>query len=244
MNKYYDIRNKQDGVEILLYGDIAHDEWGKWTQEDTCPGDIVKALKEAGGKPLTVRINSGGGSVFGGMAIYNVLKGYAGKKTVYVDGIAASIASVIMLAGDEIYVPKNAYVMIHKPWGSVWGGSAKDMRAYADSLDVCEKGMMAVYSDHLAAGETLEHVQELVDDETWMTGEEAAKIFTVTAGAPTEAVACAGEALDHYGSAPKGVKRARDEPEQKNKPQQPDNSALDLARAFCFVQKERSETHE
>ncbi|WP_330594436.1 Clp protease ClpP, partial [Clostridioides difficile] len=70
---------------------------------------------------MNIYINSGGGSVFAGMAIYNMLKRHEGFKTVYVDGIAASIASVIALAGDRVVIPQNAYFMIHKPWIGLCG---------------------------------------------------------------------------------------------------------------------------
>ena len=83
---------------------------------------------------LNIYINSPGGSVFEGQAIYSQLQRHKARKNVYVDGIAASIASVIAMAGDTVYMPKNAMMMIHNPWGVVVG-NAEDMRKHADSLD-------------------------------------------------------------------------------------------------------------
>ena len=74
MHKFYQIVDKAGELEIRFYGDIVMDEMGKWTKDDTCPSDIIDTLQNAGDKPLSIRINSGGGSVFGGIAIYNVLK--------------------------------------------------------------------------------------------------------------------------------------------------------------------------
>lgn len=208
--KFYDIRAQGEGIEIRLYGDIVQDQWGKWTQDDTCPSDISEALKEAGDKPLIIRINSGGGSVFGGLAIYNVLRGYKGKKTVYVDGIAASIASVIMLAGDEVFIPANAFVMLHPPWG-ICVGEAEDMRAYADSLDLCARSIYGIYAANYRDGVDIEAEQAKIADEHWMLGEEAAELFknVVCTDAVQVAAQVSAEQMRHYRNAPEDFLRAK-----------------------------------
>lgn len=244
MIKFYNIKNSSDAVEIRFYGDIVFDEWGKWTNDDKCPSDIVDALKNASGKPLTIRINSGGGSVFGGMAIYNVLNAYQGKKTVYVDGVAASIASVIMLAGDEINIPDNATVMLHEPWSMAWG-TAKDMDAAASALRVCYDTILAVYNAHLADGQTLTGLITEIENrsEYWMTGNEAASVFKLNNTPAVQAAACAGNMLDRWDKTPKGIPRARAEPiPAEPEPIEPDINALELeiASAFCFAENERS----
>ena len=101
---------------LNFYGDICGAQWqSEWYSEDKAPQDIVDFLNELDGtESLTVHINSGGGDVFGGIAIYNILKRYSGEKVCYVDGIAASIASVIMFACDKIICPSGAQIMIHK----------------------------------------------------------------------------------------------------------------------------------
>jgi ATP-dependent Clp protease, protease subunit len=222
----------------LLYGDIVMDEWGKWTNDDKCPSEIIDALNGADGKPVTVRINSGGGSVFGGMAIYNALKSYRGAKTVYVDGVAASIASVIMLAGDEIHIPKNAYVMIHKPWGYA-AGNAIEMRDYADSLDTCEKGMMAVYGGRLKDGATLDEIADAMASgkEMWRTGDEISSVFNVICDEPVQAVACASDCKNHYENAPDGIAKARAEPAPSDITEATD-CALECANAYLYCQNE------
>lgn len=225
-------------MEILLYGDIVMDEWGKWSKDDKCPSDIIDALKAADGAPVTVRINSGGGSVFGGMAIYNALKAYRGAKTVYVDGVAASIASVIMLAGDKLHIPKNAYVMIHKPWGYA-SGNAIELRDYADSLETCEKGMLAVYGERLKGGATLDEITGAMETgkEMWRTGEEIAATFDVICDEPVQAVACASDCKNHYENAPDGIAKARDEPAPSDIAEATD-CALESAKAYLYYQNE------
>ena len=94
---------------------------------------------------------------------------------VYVDGLAGSIASVIAFAGSEPpKIPSNAFLMIHNPWALVEGSSA-DLRKMADDLDVISGGILAVYMEHAKEGVTEDTIRELMDAETWLSGEEAAK---------------------------------------------------------------------
>lgn len=167
-------------------------------------------LNEAKGKNLNIYINSGGGSVFAGMAIYNMLKRHEGFKTVYVDGVAASIASVIALAGDKVIIPANAYFMIHKPWTS-GDGNANDFREIADILDKLEEGILNVYKEHLVDGVDIETIREMVANETWMTGEEAAQYFNVEVGQAIEAVAYSGDMLEKFKNAPQRLKKAKEQ---------------------------------
>lgn len=156
----------EDTGELLLYGDIG-DGW--WT--DNNAKEFIKSIKALGElKSLTIRINSYGGDVFAGQAIYSFLKSISAEKVVRVDGIAASIASVVAMAGDRVVVPKNAMVMIHNPW-SFAGGEAKDMRKVADLLDKLRDQIALVYADK--TGKDLDELRSLMDEETWMTGEEA-----------------------------------------------------------------------
>lgn len=203
MNRGYEIKNSAEKVLIRFYGDILmQDEWWK-EDSDACPEDIVKALKGNEEKPIEIRINSGGGSVFGGMAIYNILKAHKGKKTVYVDGIAASIASVIMLAGDEINVPKNATVMIHDPW-SVCVGSAEDMEKAKNSLEVIKDTILCVYEEHSKLSR--DELSEKMKNETWMSGAVAATVFDIKESEEVKAKACAtSHMMSFYKNLPPGV---------------------------------------
>lgn len=201
------IKNSTEtSADLYFYGDIVSSWWGAWDDTDQYPSAVRDFLNEAKGKDLNIYINSGGGSVFAGMAIYNMLKRHEGFKTVYVDGLAASIASVIALAGDKIIIPANAYFMIHKPW-MVAIGNANELRDIADTLDTVEEGILNVYKEHLVDGVDIETIKEMMAAETWMTGEETAKYFNIEVGQAIEAVAYSGEMLDKFQNTPQQLKQ-------------------------------------
>lgn len=200
----------ETSADLYFYGDIVSSWWGAWDDTDQYPSAVRDFLNEAKGKNLNIYINSGGGSVFAGMAIYNMLKRHEGFKTVYVDGVAASIASVIALAGDKVIIPANAYFMIHKPWTS-GDGNANDFREIADILDKLEEGILNVYKEHLVDGVDIETIREMVANETWMTGEEAAQYFNVEVGQAIEAVAYSGDMLEKFKNAPQRLKKAKEQ---------------------------------
>jgi ATP-dependent protease ClpP protease subunit len=111
--KWYEIKNKADRAEIWLYELIGEDFW---TGGGTTANEFRKELAEIKASQIDLHINSPGGDVFDGLAIYNLIKQHPAKVTTYIDGLAASIASVIAMAGDEIYMAENALFMIHKPY--------------------------------------------------------------------------------------------------------------------------------
>lgn len=118
---------------------------------------------------LAVRINSGGGSVFEGLAIYNAIK-RRGQVTIQIDGLAASIASLIAMAGSRVEMASNALIMIHNPWSGGSGDSA-ELRKQADLLDKAKGSMLEAYSSR--TGKTPEEISRIMDDETWFTAQEA-----------------------------------------------------------------------
>ena len=150
-------------------------------------GDVLEALNGLTGD-LDIYINSGGGSVFSGMSIYNILSRYKGNKTVYVDGLAGSIASVIAMAGDKIVMPKNSFLMIHKPLCMV-GGNANDFRKMADTLDTIEQGIINVYATKLKDGANIDDIKSMVNNETWLTGEQAQQYFNIEVSEANNAIA-------------------------------------------------------
>lgn len=178
--EFLQVKNQTENTaDIYFYGDIVSDSWSSyWEDESKCPEDIKSSLDEMQGKDLNIYINSGGGHVFGGMAIYNMLKRFKGHKTVYVDGVAGSIASVIAMAGDKIVIPKTAYLMIHKPWACAMG-NADEMRTMADTLDRIQVGILNAYEEKLKDGVNLETIEEMVNAETWLTGEMAKEYFNI-----------------------------------------------------------------
>lgn len=205
---YLQVKNlTETSADIYFYGDIVGDEWEKWSDIDTCPQDIINLLQEVEGKQLNIYINSGGGSVFAGLAIYNMLMRVKEKKTCHIDGMAASIASVICMAGDEIIMPNNSYLMIHKPSNIVWG-TATDMRKMADDLDTIQIGIENVYKTKLKEGIDIETIRDLMDKETWLQASEAEKYFNVTLVEENKATAKLDmESLKDYKHIPHELKK-------------------------------------
>ena len=182
-----EIKNINGNSSIRFDGDIVDSDWDKWNDTDSCPSDVLEALNGLSGD-LDIYINSGGGSVFSGMSIYNILSRYKGNKTVYVDGLAGSIASVIAMAGDKIVMPKNSFLMIHKPLCMV-GGNANDFRKMADTLDTIEQGIINVYATKLKDGANIDDIKSMVNNETWLTGEQAQQYFNIEVGEANNAIA-------------------------------------------------------
>ena len=204
-----EIKNQtEEKAELYFYGDIVSDSWSSWwADEDKCPQDVSDFLKELeSSQNVDIYINSGGGSVFGGIAIYSMLKRHKGKKTVHVDGLAASIASVIALAGDEVIVPKYASFMIHNPLCMLWNSyNASDLRKIASTLDSCKESILNIYMENAKEGVTKEKLSALMDEEKWFTGESAAELFNIKVEDEFELVACSSEFLDKYKNTPKNL---------------------------------------
>ena len=200
-----EIKNFTDTTcDLYFYGDIVDSWLGAWDDTDQYPQAIKEFLDQAKDKDINIYINSGGGSVFSGMAIYNMLKRHKGYKTVYIDGLAGSIASVIALAGDKVVIPSNAYFMIHKPWCSS-AGNSNDFREMANTLDKIEEGIINVYSENLAEGVNIEDIKSMVNDETWLTGVEASKYFNVEVANSVDVVACASDYFKKYNKVPSNI---------------------------------------
>lgn len=198
-----EIKNKtQNYAELYFYGDIVSSSWMKWEKEDKCPQDVADFLNDLDGiKNINIYINSGGGSVFAGLAIYNQLKRNPAYKTVCIDGLAASIASVIALSGDKVIIPSTAQYMIHKPWTFAVGNSL-DFRKLADDLDKIETSIVNVYKENLKDDVDIEDIIKMMEEETWMNGEEASKYFNIEVSDDVEAVACASQYFDYYKNVP------------------------------------------
>jgi ATP-dependent Clp protease protease subunit len=164
-----EVTNKTDDTgELTIYGYITDE---KWYDEDVTPQTFKAELdKLKNKKRINVFINSGGGGVWAGMAIHNMLKRSTAETYAYVDGIAASIASVILQGCKNRVVAKNSIVMIHNPSGMAWG-DAEEMRKTADMLDTIKQSIIATYTDRTKTSS--EEIAQMMNDETWMTGEEA-----------------------------------------------------------------------
>jgi len=161
--EWYKIKNKSSEVsDIYLFNDIG--TFGITAQS------FIDEIKEYEDRELNIHINSLGGEVFEGMAIYSIIQRRTSKTTVYIEGIAASIASVIALAADEVIMSENSLLMIHNAWGGTQG-EAKDMRKQAEILEKITNEIAEVYVKKTKI--PYNEIVEMMDEETWLTAQEA-----------------------------------------------------------------------
>ncbi len=163
MAKWFSVARNANAAEIGILSDIGA---GGVTASD------FKAALDALGKvdTLKIRISSDGGDVFQGFAMYNMLRRHAARKLVTIDGLAASMASVIAMAGDKIVMPSNAMMMIHNPYGGVIGG-AEQVVSFGEALDKMRESIAGIYAGR--TGLPMNEVTAMMDRETWLDAEEA-----------------------------------------------------------------------
>lgn len=206
---FFEIKNATDeAIDLYFYGDIVDDFWESYDDEIIqYPKAIKDFLKRAKGRSLNIHINSGGGSVFAGVAIYNMIKNYPGKTTTYIEGLAGSIASVIALASDKVIMRTGSVFMIHKPLVGIQGYyNADRLLEMAVTLDAIQKAIMEVYKENLAPGASIQEVERMVNEETWLTSNEATQYFNIEIE-KLSAVACTSEYLEKYAPIPSDVTR-------------------------------------
>ena len=166
--RFYQLTNvSEDSATLYIYGDITSI---KWFENDVCVYDLAKEIGDLGGKALIVRINSYGGEVAEGLAIYNLLKSYEGEVTTICDGFACSAASVVFMAGTKRIMPRSSLLMIHNAW--TWAsGDANDLRKAADDLEKITQPSVEIHTSvsNLDADET----KSMMDAETWIDADEA-----------------------------------------------------------------------
>jgi ATP-dependent protease ClpP protease subunit len=155
-----------DTTEITIYGDIGESWWG----ESISANDIKNALKDVTTDTITIRLNSPGGDAFDGIAIYNQLKNHSAKVIGYVDGLAASAASIIAMACDELIMNTGSMMMIHEASTFTWGTKA-DIKKTLNALEGIDKSIADIYMSRFNG--SLEELNTLVESETWFTASEA-----------------------------------------------------------------------
>lgn len=163
-------------LDLYIYGDVESDylDWWTWdiVESETSANKFREELNaHPDVQQINIYINSYGGSVFEGTAIFNQLKRHPAHKTVYVDGFACSIASVIAMAGDEVVMPRNALMMIHNMWMGV-SGNAAELRKAADDLDTINAAGRQAYLMKSGGKIDEQKLVELMDAESWLTAEQ------------------------------------------------------------------------
>ena len=167
-NNFYQLTNiNEDSAELYIYGDITSI---KWFENDVCVYDLAKEIGDLNGKALTVRINSYGGEVAEGLAIYNLLKSYAGEVTTICDGFACSAASVVFMAGAKRIMPRSSLLMIHNAWTCAIG-DADDLRKAADDIEKITQPSIEIYTS--VSNLDADEIKAMMDAETWIDADEA-----------------------------------------------------------------------
>lgn len=182
----WSVRDQTDPavLDIYIYGDVeaeiyeAGESWwdGHWVESENSANHFREMLEEHPNvTQINLYINSYGGSVFEGVAIYNQLRRHSAHKTAYIDGFACSIASVIAMAADEVVMPRNALMMIHNMWMGATG-SAAELRKAADDLDVINAAGRSAYLEK--AGDKLgeDALVAMMDAATWLTAERCIEL--------------------------------------------------------------------
>lgn len=202
MTNYFQMKATNNVAQIDIFGDIVSE---KWFDEETSATSFRDALKELGDvSTINLSINSGGGSVFDGIAIYNMLKSHKATVNVYIEGLAASIASVIAMAGDTITMRSGSMMMVHMPW-TLSQGNAEEMRKTADTLEKTGDSIVDIYSER--TGLTSDDIRNIMNDETWLSAEEAVEQGWATKLDKKEAVmnSVSKEILGRFSNVPKNV---------------------------------------
>jgi ATP-dependent Clp endopeptidase proteolytic subunit ClpP len=209
-NKFFKMKmsaNDSSSADIFIYGEIVPDGW-QWAETDMAAIDFKNELDALGDgiKTINLYINSPGGSVFEGIAIHNMLKRHQAKVNVHIDALAASIASVIAMAGDTIFMPKNSMLMIHNPETLAMGNSA-ELRKVADDLDRIGQSSKQAYLQKAGDKLTDEKLQELLDAETWLSADEAYQygLCDVVEEAVQAAASISTDLFQRYKKVPKNL---------------------------------------
>lgn len=166
-SQWFSVKNEtEEAADVFIYDVIGE----SWDGESVSAKDFISRLNGMKRKKLNIRINSPGGSVFDGVAIYNAIANHEAEVTTVVEGLAASIASIIALAGKTVKMAENATYMIHNPWTLAWGDAAA-MRKMADSLDVIKDTLVNTYERRTKKDRKA--IADAMDEETWFTAQTA-----------------------------------------------------------------------
>lgn len=201
MNKWK-MKALNDGkAEIFIYSDIGYDWW-----EDKSTAQLfAEELKNLGNvSSIDLHINSNGGDVFDGQAIHTLIKNHKGFVTAYIDGLAASIATVIAMGADKVIMPKNAMMMIHNAWTGLYG-NANDLRKMADDLDHINDTIVNTYLAKVKDKTDEATIRELMDKESWLNAEECLSLgLCDEVSEPVKMAACLTKEQAHkFKNAPK-----------------------------------------
>lgn len=191
----------EDKAEIYIYSDIGYD----WWLEKSTAQQFAEELNALGDvKYIDLHINSNGGDVFDGQAIHTLIKNHKGFVTAYIDGLAASIATVIAMGADKVIMPKNAMMMIHNAWTGLYG-NANDLRKMADDLDHINDTIVHTYLAKVKDKTDEATIRDLMNKESWLNAEECLSLgLCDEVSEPVKMAACLTKEQAHkFKNAPK-----------------------------------------
>ena len=186
--------------EIWLYDQVGESFWGEGVSAKTFQKELTALGKVT---TINLRINSPGGDVFDGLTIYNQLKSHPARVVVDVDGLAASIASVIAMAGDEIRIASNAMMMIHNPHGMAMG-DATEMQRVASLLNQIKGSLADTYASR--TGQKRQQLEAWMEDETWLTAETAVEYGFADRVTSDQQVSASFNMLNHFRNVPAALR--------------------------------------
>lgn len=216
MKKYYALETNGSEADIYIFGDIT--SW-EWFESDVSSYTLSKELQELNKdiEIINVHINSYGGEVAEGLAIYNMLKNHPAKVRAIVDGFACSIASVIFMAGDERIMNNASLLMVHNAW-MYTAGNAEELRKDADDLDKITQASIEAYKSRVNISE--DEIKELLDNETWILPSEALEMgFATTIVGETASEKFAASARKALFNLVRKANHVKPEPKQTYEPE-------------------------
>lgn len=197
---------EDDPVDLYFYGDIGGAAWETADYaEDKCPQDVQDFFNAIPpNAPVNIYMNSGGGDAYAGLAIANMIRRHKGKTTGHVDGLAASIASVIVSGCDKVIIHNGGQFMMHKPL-TIAMGNANDFKTTIKRLDACQECITDIYMLKAKAGVTRDTITKLINAETWLGSATAQKYFDFEADNTQAAVAAKSGYLSSYRHTPQNL---------------------------------------
>lgn len=212
--KYYMLEQNGKQANLSIYGDITS---CSWFENDVSEFSLTKELEDLDAEEINVYINSYGGEVAEGLAIYNALKRHKAKINTFCDGFACSIASVVFMAGEERIMSPASLLMIHNAWICT-SGNAQELRKQADDLEIITSASIAAYAERVSISE--DEIKELMDAETWIDAKTALQkgFATKIIGGQGENPSQHLQTLIFEALMAKGEQKEKKEPEPKEMP--------------------------
>lgn len=245
MNKYYSLATNDSVADIYIFGDIT--SW-EWLESDVSSYTLSKEISELKDvSQINVHINSYGGEVAEGLAIYNSLKNHSAKVKTICDGFACSAASVVFMAGDERVMNNASLLMVHNAWIYTAGNSAQ-LRKDADDLDTITQASINAYMEHISIDEN--GLKELLDNETWILPADALEmgfatsIINVSSASEGKAAASVRMKLFQMVSQagnPEPAAEPQPEPEPESTPEPKENKTLKFFNALLGGKDENND---